>query len=46
MWLDRDKARKISIKIRTKGASREVEIVADAARVLELEKLLTASNTK
>lgn len=41
-WLDRDKARKISIKVRRKGAAREVEITADAANVAELQKLLVA----
>ena len=45
-WIDRDKARKISIKVRTKGAAREVEITADAANIGELEKLLVAAATK
>ena len=42
LWLDRDKARKIKIKVRTEGAAREVEITADAASAAELEKLLVA----
>jgi hypothetical protein len=45
-WLDRDKLRKIRIKIRTKGTSREVEITADAGNVAELERLLIAARTK
>lgn len=43
-WLDQDKARKISIKVRTKGTAREVEITADAANVGELKKLLVAAS--
>ncbi|HEY0987808.1 MAG TPA: hypothetical protein VGD80_12180 [Kofleriaceae bacterium] len=43
LWLDRDKGRKISIKVRTKGSAREVEITADAANVSELEKVLIAA---
>jgi len=39
-WFDRDKARKIAIKVRTKGTEREVEITTDAANVGELERLL------
>lgn len=46
LWFDRDKARKISIKVRTKGTAREVEITADTANVGELEKLLGATGTK
>jgi hypothetical protein len=45
-WLDKDKARKISIKVRRKGRAREVEITANAANVGELEKLLVAASTE
>lgn len=44
-WLDRDKARKIAIKIR-KDASREIEITSDAANLGELEKLLRDALTR
>lgn len=43
LWLDRDKGRRIAIKVRTKGDAREVEITADAANVRELEKVLVAA---
>jgi len=45
-WLDKDKARKISIRVRTRGRAREIEITANAANVGELEKLLVAASTE
>jgi hypothetical protein len=46
LWFDKDKARKIVIKVRRKGKTREVEISADAANVGELEKLLVAARAE
>jgi hypothetical protein len=40
-WLDRDKARKIAIKIRT--PSREIEITANAANLVEVERLIRSA---
>jgi hypothetical protein len=45
-WLDKDKARKISIKVRKKGRAREIEIMASVANVGDLEKLLVAACTQ
>jgi hypothetical protein len=45
-WLDKDKARQIGIKVRTKGKSRVVEITANAANVADLEKLLVAASVE
>jgi hypothetical protein len=45
-WLDKDKARKVVIKVRTKGKAREVEIAADAANIGELKKLLVAASAE
>lgn len=45
-WLDRDKARNVSIKVRTKGRAQTVEITANAANLGELEKLLTAARSR
>ena len=45
-WLDRDKARRVSIKVRTKGRAQTIEITANAANLGELEKLLTAARSR
>jgi hypothetical protein len=45
-WLDRDTARRIRVKILTRRTSQEIDIIADAANVAELEKLLVVARAK